>query len=60
MSYVPGTDDLFKRLLPFIEHDDDWASRWTLVVHEVDRRSQTMGLEAAVASVWDDLMAERL
>ena len=60
MTYTPGADQLFARLLPFVEHSDDFAARWTLIVHEVDRRSQSMGLEHAVASVWDDLMAERL
>lgn len=60
MTYASGTDALFARLLRFVEHSDDFATRWTLIVHEVDRRSQSMGLENAVASVWDDLMAERL
>ncbi|MFI7589061.1 hypothetical protein ACIB24_18520 [Spongisporangium articulatum] len=64
MTYTPGTDDLYGRLLPFVKHTDDdprsWAERWTVVLEEVQRRSERMGLDFAISSVWDDLMAERL
>ena len=55
-------DDVFRSLMPFVAERSgaDWAARWTLIVAEVDRRSAVMGLSSAVASVRDDLAAERL
>ena len=53
--------DVFQSLVPFVEHQSDgWAARWFLVLWEVERRGEIMGLEAAVASVRDDLVSGRL
>jgi hypothetical protein len=54
-------DDPFESLLPFAaQSTDHWADRWALIISEVARRSERMGLEFAVASVRDDLQAGRL
>jgi len=55
------SDDPYLCLLPFVEqHTEAWADRWALVISEVARRSERMGLQFAVASVRDDLEAGRL
>jgi hypothetical protein len=56
----PDSEELFDRLLLYVQPAEDFAARWTTVVGEVERRRQLMGLEAAVASVCDDLAAKRL
>ena len=55
-------DDVFRLLMPFVaaRPGQDWASRWTVVLAEVERRCEVMDLPSAVASVRDDLAAERL
>lgn len=55
-------DDVYRSLMPFVAEREgaDWALRWSQVVAEVERRSTMMGLPAAVASVRDDLAADRL
>ena len=55
-------EDPFQSLLPFVARhtDGEWAEKWALVIREVARRTDLMGLEDAVASVRDDLAAERL
>ena len=55
------TEDPFADLRPFAsERTERWAERWTLVIGEIARRSEVMGLDSAIASVCDDLKAGRL
>lgn len=58
----PQAEDIFRSLLPFVGQrtDEGWASRWTVVLAEVERRGGMMGLASAVESVRDDLAAHRL
>ena len=54
-------EDVYRSLLPYVgQPTKDWARRWATVIGEVERRSGTMTLESAVASVRDDLEARRL
>lgn len=61
VMYVQKTDVAVRYLLPYMtEPHSAWVSRWTLILSEVTRRSERMGLEYAAASVRDDLEAGRL
>ena len=60
VTYGPEIRDPFESLRPFAaDRTERWARRWTLILGEIARRSEIMGLEPAVASVCDDLVAGR-
>ena len=61
VTYAAKTDEAVSRLLPWLDvHRADWATEWTRILAEVERRSRLMGIDFAVDSVRDDLAAGRL